>query len=403
MSRDAIAALIKETLGPELADIKQAQAARDHMATKGMLGGAPEVPGKEHVNEPEPVGRFIKALVMGRGDPERSLKFAEKNYGKSSFISKALSANIDVTGGFLIPELLSTEIIEFLRPASVIRSMGARVIPLANLQLVIPKITGGARATYIGENVNIRATQESFGQITLSAKKLAALVPISNELLQVNTAAADKIVREDLVKALAQREDQAFIRDGGSENTPRGLKSWINPTNVINTSQQTTTVTLQSVTNDLMGLILKLRQANVPMTNCGFLMAPRTEYFLMTLRDKLGNYAFRPEMSTGKLFNFPYAVTTQIPVNLTVGGIANSSEVYFVNFDDAMIGDAMQVRIDVSNTAAYYDGANVVSTFSEDQTVIRAVSMHDFAMRYDLAGALLQEVDWGTVGLTAYP
>ena len=72
------------------------------------------------------------------------------------------------------------------------------------------------------------------------------------------------------------------------------------------------------------------------------------------------------------------------------------SEIYFVNFDDAIIGDAMQVRIDVSNTAAYYDGMNVVATFSEDQTVIRAVSMHDFAMRYDRAAALMYGVDWGT-------
>jgi hypothetical protein len=66
-----------------------------------------------------------------------------------------------------------------------------------------------------------------------------------------------------------------------------------------------------------------------------------------------------------------------------------------VNFDDCFIGDAMKIRIDVSNTAAYYDGSSVVATFSEDQTVIRAVSMHDFACRYDHSIAVLSGVDWG--------
>jgi HK97 family phage major capsid protein len=136
------------------------------------------------------------------------------------------------------------------------------------------------------------------------------------------------------------------------------------------------------------------------MTNCGWIFAPQIEYYLMTIRDSLGNYAFQPEMATGKLLRFPYAVTTQIPTNLTdstTGSpVSNCSEIYFVNFDDAFIGDSMQVRIDVSNTAAYYDGMNVVATFSEDQTVIRAVSMHDFAMRYDLAGAVMKSVKgWG--------
>ena len=397
MSRNQIRDMIKEVLGPQLEDMKKAQAARDNLQTRAMLSG-PQ--GTQKSGEPEPVGRFIKALVLSRGDPDRALKFAESNYGKESVVTKALAANIDVSGGFLIPEVLSAEIIEFLRPASVVRSMGAWVLPLNNLQMSIPKITGGARASYVGENVNMRATQESFGQITLSAKKLAALVPISNELLQVNTAAADRIVREDLVKALAMREDQAFIRDAGSENTPRGLKSWIHPDNQFYPSAITTAATLKTVTNDLANCVLKLRQANIPMTNCGWIFAPRIEYTLMTIRDSLGNYAFRPEMSTGKLLNFPYAVTTQIPVNLTTTGTnavtGTGSEIYFVNFDDAIIGDAMQVRIDVSNTAAYYDGMNVVATFSEDQTVIRAVSMHDFAMRYDRAAALMYGVDWGT-------
>ena len=403
MTSHEMRAMIKDVLGPELEDIKKAQAARDHLATKGMLSGGQVQGTIKKTDEPEPVGRFIKALVMARGDPDRAHTFATKNYGEDSMITKALSQSFDVSGGFLIPEVLSADIIEFLRPASVVRSMGARVLPLNNLQMSIPKITGGGTATYVGENVNITPTQQAFGQITLSAKKLAALVPISNELLQVTSVAADTIVREDLVRALAMREDLAFIRGDGSAATPKGLLSWAHADNKFSVTGSAeaapAALSLSTATNDLLSCMLKLRQADVPMTNCGWLMAPRTEYYLMSVRDSLGNYSFRTEMVTGKLMGFKYAVTTQIPVNLTVASpsIDDASEIYFVNFDDCFIGDAMKIRIDVSNTAAYYDGQSVVASFSEDQTVIRAVSMHDFACRYDHSIAVLSGVDWGAV------
>ncbi|MGA3315248.1 MAG: phage major capsid protein [Candidatus Korobacteraceae bacterium] len=395
LSRDAIKGLIAEILGPEVDDIRQAVAQRDNLQTRAMLGGQGTT--QEPKDTTESVGGFIKALVMARGDPDRAYRFAKSTFGDESKITKALSASVDVTGGFLIPEVLSTEIIEFLRPASVVRAMGARVMPLVNYQMSIPKVTAGANATYVGENVNIQATQQEFGQLTLVAKKLAALVPISNELLQVNTIAADQIVRQDLVKAMAQREDLAFIRGDGTQNTPKGILNWVNSNNIFPATTVTSGMTtLQNATNDLATCILKLREANIPMTNCGWIIAPQIEYFLSTLRDSLGNYAFRPEMSTGKLLGFPYSVTTQIPVNLTTGEVTNCSEIYFVNFDDCFIGDTMQVRIDVSNTAAYYDGQQVVATFSEDQTIIRAISMHDFIMRYDYAGAVMNEVaGWG--------
>ena len=407
MTRNDISALIKEMLAPVMEDVKKGAAIRDNLNVRSQLGGEQtSTKTAASAQMGNTVSGFIKALVMAEKNRESPLNFATRVFGDKAEVTKALSANQDVSGGFLVPEVLSTEIIEFLRPASVMRSMGARVLPLNNLQMSIPKVTGGANATYVGENINIQATEQSFGQITLAAKKLAALVPISNELLQVNTIAADQIVREDLVKAMAQREDQAFMRGDGTVNTPKGLLNWISPTNVFAATQpaaQTGTPTyssLQSVTNDLATCILKLRQANIPMTNCGWIFAPQIEYYLMTIRDSLGNYAFQPEMATGKLLRFPYAVTTQIPTNLTdstTGSpVSNCSEIYFVNFDDAFIGDSMQVRIDVSNTAAYYDGMNVVATFSEDQTVIRAVSMHDFAMRYDLAGAVMKSVKgWG--------
>ena len=265
--------------------------------------------------------------------------------------------------------------------------MNPVIWPMPNGTAAVPKLTGGATASYTSENQNIGVTQPQFGVLNLSYKKLAAIVPISNDLVRYSSPSADTVVRDDLIAALAQRQDLAFIRGDGLVNTPEGHAE-------LGTSSQyliaTNPVNLQNVTYDLGRLILALKNANVRMLRPGFLMSPRSEMYLMSVRDGNGNYAFRPEMLTGRLWMFPYASTTQIPDNLGAGG--DESEIYLADFMDAVIGEAESLIIDASQEAAYWDGSTVQSSFSRDQTVVRAIEEHDFGMRHDASIAVLTSV-----------
>jgi len=337
------------------------------------------------------IARFIRALAAAKGDPQRAAAWATKNWNDpvGETVSKALAAGDAAAGGFLIPDQYSSDIIELLRAQSVVRKLNPLQVPMPMGTLTLPKITGGVTAQYIGENVNIPTGQPSFGALKLTYKKMAALVPVSNDLLRYNTYGVDAIVRDDLVSGIATREDIAFIRDDGSQFTPKGLRFWAPSANVIPANG---TVNLANVTFDLAALILVLMNANVRMLRPGWMFAPRTMMYLMTVRDGNGNYAFRDEMLTGKLWNFPFGVTTQIPINL--GGGTDESEVYFVDFADFVIGDATSIIVDASTEAAYHDGANVQAAFSLDQTVVRAIVQHDCGMRHDASVAVLSEVTW---------
>jgi HK97 family phage major capsid protein len=282
-------------------------------------------------------------------------------------------------------------LIEYLRPMSVIRSLNPTIIPLDNGTATVPKMTGGASATYIGENQNATKTEPTFGNLKLTERKLAALVPISNDLVRNAAPSAVTVVRDDLAAALAQKSDLEFIRGDGTGAGPKGLRYWCPSANQLTVNA---TVNLANVTTDLGELILALRNANVRMLRCGWIMAPRTENYLMTIRDGNGNYAFRTEMLAGTLWGYPYKVTTQIPVNLAVTG-TSESEVYFADFTDVIVGEASDLILTVSDEAAYHDGSNVVSAFSLDQTVIKAIERHDFGMRHDASVAVLTDVDWG--------
>ena len=307
--------------------------------------------------------------------------------------TKALAAGDATAGGFLVPTEFSNEVIELLRAQSVVRRLGSRTVQMPTGTLKYPKIATGANATYIGENVNIGKSEEAFGQLTLTFKKLAVLTPISNDLLRYSSPSADAIVRDDLVSAMATKEDTSFLRGAGTDATPKGLLNWAVADQKIAANG---TVNLANITNDLGQLVVKLKQADIPMISPGWVMAPRTEQKLATIQTTTGAFAFRDEIVRGTLWGWPVGVTTNVPITLdtTGAGNDNESEIYLVDFAQVLIGESQGLLVDSSQEAAYHDGSSVQAAFSLDQTVVRAIAEHDLGMRHDKAIAMLTGVTW---------
>jgi HK97 family phage major capsid protein len=306
---------------------------------------------------------------------------------------KALAAGDATAGGFLVPTEFSNEVIELLRSQSVVRRLGARTVQMPTGTLKYPKIATGASAAYIGENVNIGKSEESFGQLTLTFKKLAVLTPVSNDLLRYSSPSADAIVRDDLVSSMATKEDTTFIRGAGTDATPKGLLNWCVADQKIASNS---TVNLANITNDLGQLVVKLKEADIPMISPGWIMAPRTEQKLATIQTTTGAFAFRDEIVRGSLWGWPVGVTTNVPITLDTTGSGNDdeSEIYLVDFSQVLIGESMGLLVDSSQEAAYHDGSNVQAAFSLDQTVVRAIAEHDLGMRHDKGVAMLTGVTW---------
>lgn len=341
--------------------------------------------------------RMVRAIAATKGDPEKAKRFAEKAWdddlGKVVIgaFEKAMAAGDFAGGGFMIPPEFADTIIDLLRPRSVIRAMDTPVVPMPRGTLTIPKQTGDVSASYVGENQDITQSAPDGGQIVLSAKKLAALVPVSNDLL-IATAGdrADEFIRRSLVRQIATREDQAFIRDDGTSGTPKGLRYW-----AANTIASSGT-TAANIENDLVSMINQMESANVDMSNPVWIMHPRSKNKLMTLRDSAGGNLLYPEIRPGsdgvsRLYGWPVFTTTNIPTNL---GGGSDTEVYLVNVPDLIIAEQGGLEISTSMEASYIEGANLASAFSRDQTVIRAIVRHDFAVQYPEAVVVLTGVAW---------
>ena len=350
--------------------------------------------------------RFIKCIAAAKLDPDNRspAQMAEALYAEDTVLhagferSKSLTTQLATEGGTLVPPEFSSEIIELLRPQTVVRRFIPSTLPMASGTLTIPRQTAASSFGYLGEAQAQNASQPSTGDITLTWKKGRTTVPASNELIMMSNPSADAFIRNDIVRVMALGEDQAFLRNAGTQYSPKGLRSWAPAANVLNAN---TTVNLTNVTDDLRDLINQLRGQNVPFVRPVWIMGPRALGYLQTVRDGNGNFAFPETRSgsgtgpdAGQLWQWPIAWTNSIPENLG-GGV--DSEVYLVDFSEVILGESSGLEITASREATYTDSTgSLVSAFDRDETVIKAIARHDLAMRHVESVGYLDTVRWGT-------
>lgn len=337
------------------------------------------------------MAQMVRLLAAAQGNQQQAAQMAQSG-GFSPDVAMALSTVTAGAGGVLVPENFASEVIESLRPKSIVRRLGAVSMPLNNGNLTLPRINGNTSVIYIGAEEDIPTSAMSFDDLKLTAKKAAAIVPIANDLLAyagVNPR-VDSLVSNDLAVSMGLAEDLYFLRGDGSGSLPKGLRYWAPAGNVVPMPAGTT---LQDIDLFLGGLMLRLETANAHMGKCGWGMAPRTLRWLGSLRDGNGNKAY-PEIEQGMLKGYPVGLSTQIPTNLGAG--SNASEIYFADFGDCYIGEDMNLVISFSQEASYKDGSgDWVSAFQRDQTLVRVIAKHDFGPRHVESVAVGTGVTWG--------
>jgi HK97 family phage major capsid protein len=124
--------------------------------------------------------------------------------------------NINSTGGFLVPDVLS-DIIIVLREQYGVFRREAKVIPMGSDTLTMPRRDAGLTAYFTSENTATTASNKVWSAVELVAKKLSALVLYPTELAEdaiINLA--DDLAGE-IAYAFALKEDQCgFTGDGTS-------------------------------------------------------------------------------------------------------------------------------------------------------------------------------------------
>lgn len=349
--------------------------------------------------------RFVKAsaesafrVKEGRGlSPVAVLRewgYAELA-GRCEAAQKSFTSSLLTDGGHFVPVDVLGEVIELLRAQTVVRSLGARRVPMPHGNMSMSRQTAGATFGWIGEGTVITPSKPATDSIKLAAKKLAGVVAVSNDLIRFADVSAEEFVKKDLIDGLAVSEDTSLISGVGSQYSPIGLLYLAVSGNKFNaTATDPKVPTVTEVRKELGKLEYKLLSANHKLRKPGYILTPRTEWFLKhSLLDGLSSPIFLAEMLKGELMGKPYRCTTSVPENL--GGGTDETKIYFADFDEVLIGDAQAMSITVSPDGTYEEGGVVKSGLSRDETPIRIMEQIDQNVRHTTAIAVCEAVRWG--------
>jgi HK97 family phage major capsid protein len=353
--------------------------------------------------------RYVLGLLHARFHHvsiEKAAEFISNRFG-DDVVARALNAGITGEGGALIPQDFMADLIELLRASTAVRGANPMEVGMPMGNLTIPRLAGGATAGYQNELDDIAISQERFDDVNFVAKKLTAMVPVSNDLIRRSPIGVEEIVRDDLVQTIARREDLAFLRGDGTDKGPIGMRHLVLPANLITVAAMPATPAagdqLTAILAASSAAILALQNGMSRMIRPTWIMSPTLVRFIALARDQVGGFYFKDEIERGMWEGYPVRTTQQIPTNLVMTTYTKASEIYFVDMADFVIADTYNVVVDASDVAAYNDGTSMVSSFQRDQSLFRVIAEHDCNMRHLQSLVVLLTQDWGFSGVPGAP
>lgn len=143
---------------------------------------------------------------------------------KRGFETRSLEKLTNTAGGYLVDtEYHASSFIELLRNKMLVQQMGAKVMSGLQGDVAIPKQTGGATTYWVSEGRAPEHSQQTFGQVTLSPKSIAAFTDFTRKLVLQASPDIEGLVRDDLATVIALEIDRAAINGSGIGAEPQGI------------------------------------------------------------------------------------------------------------------------------------------------------------------------------------
>lgn len=271
-------------------------------------------------------------------------------------------------GGFLIPEILRSELMHLAIEESIVRAR-ATVIPMNTLRVPIPTVDetshasnvfGGVQFYWAEESASITESTATFGKVVLDAKKLAGFFKVPNELL-ADAPAFSAFFDTRIPAGLAWFEDLAFLTETGA-GTPMGVIGSQNPAYTTVTRTTSSHIKYADLTNMYQRMLpTSLKNAVwVASIDCFSELAQMT---LSTPGIWMGGYNASPVSDAPpiSIFGRPVYFTEKVSAMGTVGDIS------FVDMSYYLVGDRQSVEVSASEHAF----------FQNDQTAYKLVERVD--------------------------
>jgi len=283
-------------------------------------------------------------------------------------VSKAslLTSN---TGGYLIPAAVQPELALLARNYSYALRY-ATIWPMSENIRSVPTEFAKCEVAWIEEEGEITAQNPTFGQallqtrdtVTLTAKKIAALVTLSNELLRDNSVDIVSVLTEAFLDAMGQELDNQMLNGDGAMVS--GILTAAAGHSIVLSGTSFSTVT----STDISSVISKIEQGY--LKDSRFVVGRMPAHYLRNIKDEQSRPIFidgrAGEPGIGDCYGFNSEVSEKISSTDGTGQAFGA----FGNLKKFFLG---------RRNGDIPVGADPITLFNKNQTRFRFVSRWGFA------------------------
>lgn len=351
--------------------------------------------------------RYVKALIMGRGNPQLALMYAEAQKSwrdQTPQVVNALKASVvagDTTTSGWASELvynqdLAAEFIELLRPQTVIgKIQGLTRVPF-NVRM--GSQSSGSTAYWVGQGKPIPVSALGTSEVTLGMAKAAGLVVLTKELVMASSPSAEMLVRNDLMKEIAQFLDEQFLDPAYAESanvSPASITNGLTPTAPTGTAAT-------NARADVKTLFDTFIQDNLDPTKAVWVMTPTTALSLSLMQNALGQTEYPGiNMNGGTWFGLP--VVTSNSAHATSSPSPEGNMIILVNAPEVLLADDGGITVEASDQASVQmldnptndvttpTATTMVSMFQTDSVAIKAVRHINWKKRRSTAVVYIKD------------
>ena len=256
----------------------------------------------------KPNAQVAGETKTGRATDEYKRAFWNNMRNRNSYeIQNALSIGTDSEGGYLAPDEYEKKLVEALEDEVFFRSL-ATVIKTSSGDRKIPIVTSKGEAAWIDEGGQFPESDDSFGQTSIGAHKLATMIKVSDELLNDSVFNIEQYISKEFGRRIGTKEEEAFFIGDGT-GKPIGI---FNKTGGAETG--VTAASTGITFDDVMDLYYSLR---APYRNkATWILNDSTVKAIRKLKDGNGNYIWQPSVREGepdRILNRPYRTSIYVP------------------------------------------------------------------------------------------
>lgn len=336
-------------------------------------------------NQNEHLRLYLKATATGSVEDSNNLKkfVADANSG--------IRQADDPGGADLVPQSLRREVAwveetagwTFANTTTITVDPGVTKIELPTAGTVAVNWVGeGAGRARTGEAETIGASKPDFNKVDLDMRKIAAIVPMSKEMLDGSVEDLDTLVRALVINRISHAVDTQFQSGNNTAGRPAGLLTQGTSVAIASSTYRPATAVgrVKALNEAELVFIKKAHRTRTnrygSMGNASWYLSPEQYDAMSIARADTTNALLYPQLSTAANPRVLRGNVIEMPETPDIDATKSGERIgIYGDLSQVVVGMAPSFDITSSNTATFVDtgGTNLQSAFSNDLYAVRVI------------------------------